>query len=134
VKVFAKLPVANEPLGTGRPDLGVLLLASFELPDEFELEVNLGAAAIGQARPSGYLAQAIATASLSRELAPSLLGFAELLFSSREERDGREQLAANLGLVYRVTRALALDVGIQTSLLGQGPDYVVRAGLSVLWR
>ena len=81
VKVFAKLPAAEEPLGTGRPDFGALLLASFELPLDFELEVNLGAAAIGQTRPNGYLAQAIATASLSRDLAPSLLGFFEVLFN-----------------------------------------------------
>jgi hypothetical protein len=43
-------------------------------------------------------------------------------------------LAVNAGLVYRLTRRLAIDAGIQTSLAGQGPDYVVRTGLSVLWR
>jgi len=134
VKVFAKLPAAHEPRGSGRPDFGVLLLASFELPQDFELEVNVGAAAIGLTRPKGYLAQAIATASLSRDLAPSLLGFLELLFNTRDERGGREQLAVNVGLVYRLTSALAVDAGIQTSLVGQGPDYVVRTGLSVLWR
>jgi Putative MetA-pathway of phenol degradation len=134
VKVFAKLPAAAEPLGTGRPDFGVLLLASFELWQDFELEVNVGAAAIGQTRPSGFLGQAIATASLSRDLAPSLLGFVELLFNSREERGGREQLALNVGLVYRLTSTLAVDAGVQTSVVGQGPDYVVRTGLSVLWR
>ena len=134
VKVFAKLPAAEEPLGTGRPDFGVLLLASFELPYEFELEVNLGAAAVGQTRPNGYLAMGIATASLSRDLAPSLLGFLELLFNTRDERDGREQLSAQIGLVYRLTREIAVDAGFQTSLVGQAPDYVVRTGLSVLWR
>jgi Putative MetA-pathway of phenol degradation len=134
LKVFTKLPAADPPIGTGRPDFGVLFLASLELPQEFELEINVGAAAIGQTRSRGYLAQAIATASLSRELAPSLLGFLELLFSSRNERDGRDQLAINVGLVYRLTRALAVDAGVQTSLVGQGPDYVVRTGLSVLWR
>jgi hypothetical protein len=134
VKAFAKLPAADEPRGTGRPDFGLLLLASVELPQDFELEINVGAAAVGQTRPNDYLAQAIATASLSRELARSLLGFVELLFNSREERDGREQLAANIGLVYRLTRTLAIDAGVQTSLVGHGPDYVVRTGLSVLWR
>jgi hypothetical protein len=134
VKVFTKLPIASEPLGTGRPDFGVLLLGSFELPHEFELEVNVGGAAVGQARPSGVLAQAIATASLSRELTPALLGFVEILFNSREERDGREQLATQLGLVYRLTSTVAVDAGLQTSLVGQGPDYVARLGLSVLWR
>ena len=29
---------------------------------------------------------------------------------------------------------LAVDAGVQTSLRGRGPDYVVRTGLSVLWR
>jgi hypothetical protein len=133
-KVFAKLPVADEPIGTGRPDFGLLLLASFELPQEFELEVNVGGAAIGQSRPNDYLAQAIATASLSRALAPSLLGFLEFLFNSRDQRDGREQLAVNIGLVYRLTHRLAIDAGVQTSLAGRGPDYVVRTGVSVLWR
>jgi len=94
----------------------------------------IGAAAVGQTRPNGYLAQAIATASVSRELARPLLAFVELLFNAREERGGREQLAANVGLVYRLTRSLAIDAGVQTSLAGQGPDYVVRTGLSVLWR
>jgi hypothetical protein len=134
VKLFARLPAAGEPIGSGRPDFGVLLLGSVELPLEFELEVNVGAAAIGQSRPRGFLAQGIATASLSRDLAPSLLGFLELLFNTKSERDGREQLAVNVGLVYRLTRDLAIDAGVQTSLAGQGPDYVVRTGLSVLWR
>lgn len=134
VKVFAKLPVAEEPLGTGRPDFGVLLLASLELPQEFELEINVGAAAIGQTGPNGYLAQAIATASLSRELGHSLLAFLETIFNSAEERGGRGQFAINVGLVYRLTQSLAIDAGIQTSLAGQGPDYIVRTGLSVLWQ
>jgi hypothetical protein len=90
----------------------------------------VGAAAIGQTRPNDYLAQAIATASLSREVARSLLGFLEWLFNKRNERDGRDQLAVNVGLVYRLTRRLAIDASVQTSLVGEGPDYVVRTGLA----
>jgi hypothetical protein len=134
VKVFAKLPAMGEPIGTGRPDFGVLLLGSFELPHDFELEVNVGAAAIGQTRPNRFLAQAIATASLSRDITQSMLGFLELLFNSRDEHDGREHFAVNVGLVYRLTRNLAIDAGFQTSVAGRGPDYVARTGLSVLWR
>jgi hypothetical protein len=134
VKAFAKLPAAEKPIGTGRPDFGLLLLASFELPHGFELEVNVGGAAIGQTRPNDYLAQAIATASLSRQLTRSLLGFVELLFNTRDERDGGDALALNVGIVYRLTRRLAIDAGVQTSLVGQAPDYVLRTGLSVLWR
>ena len=66
VKVFAKLPAAEETLGTGRPDFGAL--------------------------------------------------------------------SVQIGLVCRLTRNIAVDAGLQTSLVGQAPDYVVRTGLSVLWR
>jgi hypothetical protein len=134
LKLFTRLPAAEQPIGTGRPDFGALLLASFELPQDFELEVNVGGAAIGQMRGGGFLGEAITTASLSRELAPSLLGFVELLLNSRTERDGRGQVAINTGIVYRVMPNLAVDAGLQTSLAGQGPDYVVRTGVSVLWR
>ncbi|HEY3097856.1 MAG TPA: transporter [Methylomirabilota bacterium] len=134
VKAFARLPTSDEPLGSGRADFGALLLGTFELPLDVQLEVNLGAAAIGQTHPNGYLAQGFATASLSRDFTPSLLGFLEFIFNTRTERDGREQLAVNVGAVYRLTRRLAIDTGIQTSLAGQGPDYVVRTGLTVLWR
>ncbi len=133
VKPFVKLPVADAPIGTGRPDFGLLLLATFELPSEFELEVNVGGVAVGQTRPNGYLGQALVSASLSRDLIAGLSGFAELFFNSAEERDGRDHLGFNTGLVYRLTRKLALDVAVQTSLLGQGPDYVFRAGVSVLF-
>ena len=134
VKVFAKLPLMGEPIGTGRPDFGVLLLGSFELPYDFELEVNVGGAAIGQKGSNDFLGQAIATASLSRDITQSLLGFLELLFNTREERGERDHFAVNVGVVYRLTRNLAVDAGVETSLAGQGPDYVVRTGLSVLWR
>jgi hypothetical protein len=133
VKPFVKLPVAGQPIGTGRLDFGFLVLASFDLPRDFELEVNIGAAAIGQTRPNGYLGQAIATASLSRDLMPALNGFFEILFNSAEERDD-SALAINTGVIYRVTPRFAVDAGVQTSLLGRGPDYVVRAGLSVRFR
>jgi hypothetical protein len=130
VKAAVKLPIADEPIGTGRPDFVFLFLASFDLPWEFELEVNLGAAAIGQTRPNGYLGQALGAASVMHDIVESVYGFAEILLSSREEREGRGSVAINVGLVYRVAPRLAVDAGIQTSLVGDGPDYVFRTGLT----
>jgi outer membrane putative beta-barrel porin/alpha-amylase len=131
VKPFVRLPVAGEPIGSGRPDAGLLLLLSFALPGDLELEVNAGGAAIGQTRPRGFMGQAVASAALSRDLAASVLGFVELLLNTAPERDDRGQVATNIGLVYRVTPDLTLDAAMQASLLGRGPDYVGRVGLSV---
>jgi len=133
VKPFVKLPVASEPVGTGRPDFGALLLASFALPWDVELEVNAGGAAIGQVDSGGYRAQAIASASLSRDILERLNAFVELFYSSRQQRGQGQQLALNVGLVYRITPTFAVDAGVQTSLFGGGPDYMIRTGLSVLF-
>jgi Putative MetA-pathway of phenol degradation len=131
VKPFVKLPIAGEPIGSGRADFGLLLLASVALPWDVELEVNAGAAAVGQTRSSGYRGQAIASAALSRDLAPWIFGFVEFFYNSRAQRDERDQFALNTGLVYRLTPTLTIDAAVQTSLLGQGPDYLIRTGLSV---
>ena len=131
VKPFVKLPIAGEPIGTGRAAFGFLLMASVNLPFDFELEMNAGAVAVGQSRSSEYRGQAIVSASVSRDLARWMFGFVEFFYSTRAQRDEREQFAVNVGLVYRVTPTLAVDAAVQTSLLGQGPDYLIRSGLSV---
>jgi hypothetical protein len=92
----------------------------------------VGAAALGRGR-SSYLGQALVSVSVTRDLAPPVFGLLELLYRSRDERDGRDRLALNTGLVYRVARTLALDAAVETTVHGQGPEYVLRAGLSVLF-
>jgi hypothetical protein len=128
---LVKLPTAPTPIGTGRPDYGLLLLASFELPADFVLDANAGAAAIGQTGPSGYLVQALVSASLSRKLGAAVTTFGEIFYASREEWSGRDQVAIDTGIVWTVLPNLALDAAVGTSLYGRAPDVFVRAGGSV---
>jgi hypothetical protein len=130
IKPFVKLPTAGEPIGTGRADFGLLVMASVELPLDFELEVNAGGIAVGQSNSSDYRAQAVASAAVAHDLVGGMFAFLELFFNSPGQRGDRNHLAINTGLVYRLTPMLALDAGIQTSIYGQGPDYVFRTGLS----
>lgn len=124
------VPVAGAPIGTGRPAFTLLALASFDLPAGFDLDVNTGVAALGQRRPEGYLLQALASASLTRELVARLSTFVELFFASRADRESRAALGLNAGMVYLVTSDLALDLAVGTSLAGPAPDWMVTAGLS----
>jgi hypothetical protein len=54
-----------------------------------------------------------------------------MFFNTPEEHDGDDLLGAQIGVIYRVTPRLALDAAVQTALLGRGPDYGLRAGVSV---
>jgi hypothetical protein len=126
-----KLPTAPEPIGSGKVDYGLLLAASFELPAGLGLDVNAGVAAIGQTRGGGALAQALASASLSREIGGNVIAFAEVFYSSREERDARDQVGIDAGVIWKLSPDVALDAAVGTSLYGRAPDVFVRAGGSI---
>jgi len=130
VQTFVKFPAADEPIGSGRTDFGMVGLATFDLPAGLGLDVNAGVAAIGQGRPSGYLIQALTAAALSLEVG-SASPFVEIFYTSRDERGGRDHVGLDAGVIYRVTRRVALDAAVETSLAGTGPDWAVRAGVSV---
>jgi hypothetical protein len=128
---FVKLPTAQAPIGSERPDFGVLLLLSFNMPYDFFLDVNLGGSALGQTHPSGYLLQGQVSASVQRSLLTEhLVAFAELFYFSRDERDGHHRFGGDVGVIYRLTADLAVDAAVETTLTGRGPDFAVRAGLS----
>jgi len=128
---FVTLPVNEPPIGTGKTDFGSLLLASFALPAQVSLDVNAGLAAIGQTRPGGYLLQAIAAAGASRDVAERLTLFSDVFYTSRDERASRDSVVVDAGIIWRPTRDVALDASGVTSLAGPGPDWAVRAGVSV---
>ena len=131
VQPSVTLPVAEEPFGSGKTTFGAVLLASFDLPGQLDLDLNAGMFAVGQNRPSGYLLQALVALGLSRDFGPAVTLFTDLLYTSRSQRDGRDTVILDGGIIYRPTNALALDVSVVTSLAGQAPDWTVRAGLSV---
>jgi hypothetical protein len=129
---FIKIPTADEPIGTGRPDFGLILAAGFVLPADLKVDASTGAVIVGESDGS-LLVQALLSGVISYEIANGLTVFAELVYLSRGETGGRSLVASNTGLVYKLTERIALDAAIQASLAGKGPDYVVRTGASVLF-
>jgi hypothetical protein len=130
VQPFVKIPTAWTPIGSGRLDGGVLLLADQDLPWEMQLTVNAGLVVVGQ--PHGALLQGLASASLSREFWGRLSPFAEVFFASRDEREGPDTVGVDAGVVYRVTRRVAVDAAAEVTLNRHRPDYALRTGLSLL--
>ena len=128
---FVKPPVAEEPIGSGKTDVGALLLAGFALPGQVGLDLNAGAVAVGQSHRGGYLLQALVVAGLSRDIVDRLTLFSDLAYASREERSGRDSVVLDAGGFWRLTRNLALDISAVTWLAGSGPDWLLRGGMSL---
>jgi hypothetical protein len=130
VQSFVKIPTARTPIGSGRLDVGALLLADQDVPWEMQLTVNGGLVVVGQ--PNGALLQGLASASLSREFWGRLSPFLEMFFASREERDGHDVVGLDTGVFYLVTRRVALDAAAEMTLNRHRPDYALRTGVSLL--
>lgn len=128
---FVKLPVAEAPIGSGKTDVGVLLLASLALPGQVSLDLDAGLTAVGQSRPGGYLLQAVLALGVSRDVAERLTLFSDVVYASRDERGGRDSVTLDAGVAWRVTPDLVLDLSAVTSLAGTGPDWAFRGGASV---
>ena len=97
---FVRFPIAHEPHGTNLPDFALIGLASFTLPWGLGLDVNAGAGGLGQ-RPSGYLAQGVAAASLSRDIAERWSTYVEIFFQSAAQPGAR----ASVGFDGEIGRA-----------------------------
>lgn len=130
VLAFVKFPIAHAPHGTNAPDFGLISLASFLLPWQLSVDANLGVAGLAE-RPGGYLLQGVGAAALGRDIGERWSIFGEVFFASAAERGARESVGFDAGVQYFLTSRVALDVAGQTSLVGPGPDYAFRAGLSV---
>ena len=95
-----------------------------------QLTINAGLVVVGQ--PHGALLQGLASASLSREFWDRLSPFAEVFFASHDERDGHDTVGLDAGVIYRVTRRVALDAAAEMTLNRHWPDYALRTGVSRL--
>ncbi len=128
---FVKLPVARTPIGSERPDVGLVLLISQNLPGRLSLDANAGLVAVGQREPNGFLLQTLGSASLAYAVTEHLSPFVELFFASKDERHGRETVGVDGGVMYLVTRRVAVDAAVRTTVAGQRPDYTLLAGVSL---
>ena len=127
---FVKIPTARDPIGTEQVDFGAIAISTVSLPWKLSADLNAGIVALGERH--GFLAQAIASVSVNRAITDQLSWFAELFFNTREERKGREALGADAGLVWMLTKRIALDTAVETGFLGDGKDWAIRVGVSVL--
>ena len=121
VRSYVKLPTASEPIGSGRPDFGALLLMTLGLPGGLNLDANAGVAAIGVTRPNGFIPQGIVSGSLTWAVTNRLSTISELFFTTKSDRDAHDTLITTVALMYLLTPNVALDVGARTALVGTGP-------------
>ena len=128
---FVKLPTARSPIGSERVDIGCTAIATFDLPWRLSLDVNVGLAGIGQSEGAYFLLQETVSAALTRQITDRWAMYGELFYSSPSERHTRDVVGFDTGVQFLILPRVALDMAVQVARGTPGPDFAVRAGLSV---
>jgi hypothetical protein len=126
---FVKVPTASRPIGSTEVDLGLVALASFDLPWEMGLDLNAGVNLVGQR--DGWVVRALLAAGLAKGIGGGFTLFTDVFYATREVRGGRDRLGLDAGVIWTPTPDVAFDVSGVTSLAGVGPDWGVRGGVSI---
>jgi hypothetical protein len=125
-----KLPTAPDPIGNERVDVALLGLATWQA-GPITVDFNAGLATVAQHHPAGYLLQAILATTVTGDLTDSFKVLGELFYNSPSERDGNDRVGVTAGVSWLITRDLALDGAVITTIAGKGPELRLQAGVSV---
>ena len=125
-----KLPTAPAPIGNERADVTLLGLASWQA-GPFNVDFNAGVATVAQHKPAGYLIQAILATTVAYDVTEMFKVLGEIFYNSPGERDGHDRVGATAGVSWLLTRDLAIDGAVITTLAGRGPEYRIQAGVSM---
>jgi hypothetical protein len=128
---FVKLPTARSPIGSERVDFGCTALATFDLPWDLSLDVNVGLVGLGQSQGAAFLLQETVSASLTRQISNRWAMYGEIFYASPSERRSRDVVGFDTGVQFLVLPRVVLDMAAQVARGTPGPDFVIRAGLSV---
>jgi len=128
---FVKLPTARSPIGSERVDFGCTALATFDLPWQLSLDANVGLAGLGQSQGAAFLLQETVSASLNRQISARWAMYGELFYASPSERGSRDVVGFDTGVQFLVLPRVVLDMAAQVARGTPGPDFAIRAGLSV---
>ncbi len=129
---FIKLPTAQDDLGNGSVEGGLILPLAVQCPKGWALGLMTEVDAIRDDTGDGHHAEFINTITVGRGLVGNLGMFIEFFSLVSAESDSDWVGTFNTGFTYGLTRDLQLDAGINIGLTRSAEDWNPFVGVS--WR
>lgn len=127
---FVKIPTASSALGNGKVEGGLIFPVAVALPSDWTMGFMLQWNQMLNSSGSGYHAELVSSATVSRDILGDLGGYVEL-FSLASAEQGSEWVAtADAGLTYGITPNLQLDAGVNVGLTEAADDLNPFLGIS----
>lgn len=132
VMPFVKFPTAQDDLGNGAYEGGVIFPFAASLPCDWQMGLQTQFDYRMNGSGNGYHTEFINTATVSHAIVGELGGYVEF-FSSRSTEKGSDWIATfDMGLTYGVSKNLQLDAGVNIGVTRAADDFNPFLGLT--WR
>ncbi len=128
---FIKFPTAEDDLGNGNVEGGVILPLGVSLGDDWSLGLMAEFDFIRSAADDRYVVDFVHTATIGRPLFGELAGYVEYAGFVNLNGDESYRGFFDAGLTYGLTPDTQLDCGIRVGLTEAADDVGVFAGLSL---
>jgi Putative MetA-pathway of phenol degradation len=139
IPVLSILPTVNLPvasvskgLGSGDPDVTLVLLTGTDLGRTSHVDFNYGIGAIGAGQGRPHFTQHLVSVSVSHTVTEQLSPYIEGYWFSRLDPDGGRVLSIDAGLIQAFTARLAVDGGFTFGLTDAAPHLALFGGLSII--
>ena len=128
------LPIASasKGLGSGDPDVTLVMLTGTDLGRTSHIDANYGIGAIGAGQGRRHFTQHLVSVSVSHSVTEQLSPYVEGFWISRQDAEGGRVFSVDAGLIQAVTARFAVDGGVTVGLSKAAPDLAVFAGLSII--
>ena len=132
VMPFVKFPTAQDDLGNGAYEAGVIFPFAVSLPCDWQMGLQTQFEYREDGSGNGFHTEFINTATVSHAIVGELSGYVEF-FSNRSTEKGSDWIATfDLGFTYGVTKNLQLDAGVNIGVTRATDDLNPFLGLT--WR
>ncbi len=128
---FVKLPTANEDLGNGKPEFGLIAPLGIEGPSgwNFGLQTQIDLAL--DADGSGYHPVFLNSATASHGITENTAAFFELVSILSTDSGAHSEAYCNLGGTWSLSGTFQLDGGFRIGLTDASTDFTPFLGMSV---
>ncbi len=128
---FIKIPTANEDLGNGDVEWGIIVPFGIALPGEFDLGLMAEIDVIRNGADDRYVIDLVHTATISHALVGDLGAYIEYAGFANLNHDEDYRAYFDAGLTYGLTDNIQLDGGLRVGLTNAADDIGLFAGISL---
>lgn len=128
---FIKLPTADDDVGNGKVEGGLILPLAFNLPWDFEVGTMAEFDVLRSAADERYVVDFVHSVTVGHAVVEPVSAYLEYAGFANLNHDEDYRGFVDTGLLWTVTKDVQLDAGVRIGVTKAAEDFAVFAGISL---